>query len=177
MNLKKNVILICSILVSQLTYAVDYYWVGGSGNWSEVSTHWATSSGGSTFHTVVPTSADNVFFDANSFTGASQTVTADNNIIYCNNMDWTGVTNTPTLNMNNKLLYIYGSLTMVPGMNTSNFFCCTNSITFKATTTGKTITTGGKSIGQVWFDGVGGEWTLQDALTAPGGIFLVNGSF
>ena len=24
----------------------DYYWVGGTGNWSNYSSHWATSSGG-----------------------------------------------------------------------------------------------------------------------------------
>ncbi|HNR20081.1 MAG TPA: hypothetical protein PKL45_08870, partial [Bacteroidia bacterium] len=34
--------------------AADYYWVGGTGNWSDVS-HWATTSGGSTFHTQPPT--------------------------------------------------------------------------------------------------------------------------
>ena len=27
------------------TYATDYYWVGGSGLWSDIN-HWASSSGG-----------------------------------------------------------------------------------------------------------------------------------
>ncbi len=175
--MKQKVLLFMLLATALTAKSADYYWVGGTGNWTDVATHWATTSGGGTFHVVVPTLSDNVIFDANSFTSSGQTVTVNIASISCNNMNWTGVTNTPTLNMSNNLLYIYGSLTMVSGMNTSNFFCCTNSITFKATSTGKTITTGGKSIGQIWFDGVGGEWTLQDALSAPGGIFLVNGSF
>ena len=44
----------------------DYFWVGGSGNWTE-TIHWATTSGGTDLHNQVPTSLDNVFFDANSF--------------------------------------------------------------------------------------------------------------
>ena len=45
----------------------DYYWVGGTGNWSNYSSHWATSSGGNIFHTTTPSSNDNVIFDSNSF--------------------------------------------------------------------------------------------------------------
>jgi gliding motility-associated-like protein len=55
--------------------ASDYYWVGGSGTWSAFSTHWATSSGGSTFYSQIPQSTDNVIFDANSFSTSGQTVT------------------------------------------------------------------------------------------------------
>ena len=58
----------------------DYYWVGGTGNWSNYSSHWATSSGGNIFHTTTPSSNDNVIFDSNSFSANNQTVTlnADN---------------------------------------------------------------------------------------------------
>ena len=35
-----------------------YYWVGGTGNWNDVS-HWATTSGGTTFYTVPPDSSAN----------------------------------------------------------------------------------------------------------------------
>ena len=52
-----------------------YYWVGGSGNWSNYSSHWATSSGGNIFHTTTPSSDDNIFFDSNSFSAANQIVT------------------------------------------------------------------------------------------------------
>ena len=43
------------------------YWIGGSGNWSDPS-HWSTTSGG-TWDASVPTSADDVFFDASSHLG------------------------------------------------------------------------------------------------------------
>ena len=43
--------------------AVDYFWIGGTGNWSDI-THWATTSGGNTQHNSVPSAADDVFFDA-----------------------------------------------------------------------------------------------------------------
>lgn len=74
----------------------DYYWVSGSGLWSDYSHHWATTSGGTTFHSQPPSSANNVYFDANSFSLAEQTVTIDA-AAYCNDMDWTGVTNKPNL--------------------------------------------------------------------------------
>lgn len=44
----------------------DYYWVGGTGNWDAYATHWATASGGASFHTSAPTSTDNVYFNASS---------------------------------------------------------------------------------------------------------------
>lgn len=43
----------------------DYFWVGGGGDWENLS-HWATSSGGNEFHSQAPTAIDNVFFDENS---------------------------------------------------------------------------------------------------------------
>ena len=55
--------------------AADFYWVGGSGDWSDIANHWATTSGGSTFHVLVPTPLDDVHFDANSFGAGSDVVT------------------------------------------------------------------------------------------------------
>ena len=44
----------------------DRYWVGGTATWdATVGTKWSTTSGGAGGASV-PTSADNVFFDANS---------------------------------------------------------------------------------------------------------------
>ena len=51
--------------------AADYYWIGGSGTWNDL-THWATTSGGSTNPLIVPSAADNVIFDANSFPGSAK---------------------------------------------------------------------------------------------------------
>jgi len=164
-------LLMVSMLLSVSTKATNYYWIGGTGNYNDVA-HWATSSGG-TSGGLVPTLADNIFFDANSFTAAAQVVTINVNSA-CANMDWTGATNSPGI-AGTFTLDVHGSLTFISGMN-NNF---TGRINFKATTAGKTITSAGKTFGgHVYFDGVGGEWTLQDAFitAASKNVYLVNGS-
>lgn len=55
------------------SYADDYYWVGGSGNWSDIS-HWVTTSGGNVYHTQLPGSTDDIYFDSNSGLTTSDTV-------------------------------------------------------------------------------------------------------
>ncbi len=67
--------------------ALDYYWVGGTGNWSNF-THWAEEDGGTVFHTAPPTINDNVFFTPNSFTASNQIVNINQNAL-CNNITWT----------------------------------------------------------------------------------------
>ena len=61
--------------------AANYYWVGGSGNWSDLS-HWSTSSGGNTFHVTIPGTGDNVNFDNNSFPSTGAQVVFNNEFAY-----------------------------------------------------------------------------------------------
>ena len=116
----------------------DYYWVGGTGNWSNYSSHWATSSGGNIFHTTTPSSNDNVIFDSNSFSANNQTVTlnADNESV--GNMTWLGVTNTPTFNMSSKQLMVHGSITYDPIMTINS----PGTLTFTSTNTSFLISGG-----------------------------------
>ncbi|MES2593455.1 MAG: T9SS type A sorting domain-containing protein [Bacteroidota bacterium] len=153
--------------------AANYYWVNGSGSWSNFASHWATTSGGTVFHTQVPQSTDDVFFDANSFIAAGQIVTVDQPIVQCANMTWTGVTNTPSLYGNyTNTLKIYGSLTLAVGMK----FNFEGPLSFEATTSGKTITSAGKILNtSITFNGIGGGWSLSDVLTANW-IYLNNGT-
>ena len=74
-----------SLLFSSTSiFAVDYYWVGGSGPWSDLS-HWANNSGGSgNAYSSVPTSTDAVYFDTNSFSAVSDVVTIDGNYAVLN---------------------------------------------------------------------------------------------
>jgi hypothetical protein len=161
-----------------------YYWVGGSGNWdATTTTNWASSSGGAG-GAGVPTSADNVIFDANSNTGTDPftvTVTGDSGSpALCNDFTASGLDGAMTLSMGaTAKLDLYGSMTLPA----SNFTWTATSgalVTFRATTTGKTITTNGVSMSATTFtfDGVGGGWTLGSALTISGsGIIFTNGSF
>jgi len=92
------------------------YWVGGAGDWND-SAHWSNTSGGAG-GACVPTVSNDVFFDANSFTAGSSAVTISQGNAYCRNMDWTGVTNTPTFTKPAGLtLEIWGNLVLSPALN------------------------------------------------------------
>jgi len=85
----------------------DRYWVGGTANWDGTAgTKWATTSGGAGGASV-PTSADNVFFDANSGAGTVTIATVNAN---CNNLNFTGFTGTIFSVSNTPEIYIYGNL-------------------------------------------------------------------
>ena len=155
----------------------DRYWVGGTGSWSSTNTvNWSATSGGAG-GVSVPTAADNVFFDVNSNVGTGAfTVTMANSPRVCNDFTASGLDGTMTLAGGSNLT-VSGSLTFQATNFTRTY---TGLTTFNATTTGKTITTNGVTLGgSVTFDGVGGGWTLGSALTLPGGtsaVSLVNGS-
>lgn len=157
------------------TLAADFYWVGGSGNWSDL-TRWASSSGGAgSAYLTLPSIGDNVFFDFNSFPSpASTTVTIDMNA-ECNNMSWTGVTNTPTLTGTNAFtLTIFGNLNFVTAMN----YTFAGKTIFSAISTGRTITSAGKVFPNVEFtvSTLNSGYILQDNFTVTGTIDLLEGT-
>lgn len=104
--LRYAIAIIAFVFLSKLANAQqNYYWVGGSGKWSDVANHWATTSGGSDFHAAVPTSDNNVIFDANSFTENGQTVELDLDDAECHDMDWTSALHNPRFIHDNQLGY------------------------------------------------------------------------
>ncbi len=166
--------------------AKNLYWIGNSGNWNDPA-HWSITSGG-TSSGCIPTIYDNVYFDANSFTifGSQVTIYVANLqedvAAYCKNMDWTGATNNPYLSSStsNGPLYIYGSLTFIAGMNISSF---AGNVYFESANGGQTITSAGQQFvtnsstgytGNIYFDGIG-SYTLQDAFSTAGTIYLDSG--
>lgn len=141
----------------------DRYWVGGTANWDGTAgTKWATTSGGAG-GAAVPTNSDNVFLDAASGT---VTVTIATVGALCADLNCAGFTGTlagtQTINIRGSLFY---STTMTRTR--------TGTVTFSATTTGKTITTNGKGIGGniTQFNG-SGAWTLQDDFSCGSISFL-----
>jgi hypothetical protein len=150
----------------------DRYWVGGTANWDGTAgTKWSATSGGAGGASV-PTSADNVFFDASSGSGTVTISTVNAN---CNNLNFSGFTGTIFSVSNTPEIYIYGNLVVSAGMTWS----ASSNLAFAATTSGKTITTNGKSVGNsaLILFGSGGGWTLQDALTNTAPIQVANGTF
>lgn len=91
-----------------ITIPQDFYWVGGSGSWSDLS-HWATTSGGNIFHETLPSAVDQVFFDANSFSSASDTINLNNGVHSCANFSMTEVPEGVSLVQGNEgVLNVYG---------------------------------------------------------------------
>ena len=138
-----------------------YYWVGGAGTWNtSTTTNWASSSGGSG-GAGVPLSTDSVILDSSSGTG---TITCTAGV--CLDLTVTA-TQALILGAASSTLSVYGSFT---GPASGSFSSSTNSwtITFAATTTGKTITTNNARFQNLTFNGAGGAWTLGSALTIAG---------
>ncbi len=85
--------LIILLTLLQSPIFAQFYWVGNGGDWSDYEHHWATSSGGTTFHTSAPGNDDDVIFDENSFTMDDQTVIIEDS--RCHNLTMTA-THSPT---------------------------------------------------------------------------------
>ncbi|MCU0435358.1 MAG: T9SS type A sorting domain-containing protein [Bacteroidia bacterium] len=107
--MKNRFSLATAIIMSMLTLglsplrAATYYWVGGTGVWSDYSNHWATSSGGTVFHTQMPGAADDVVFDANSFDSNLQTVWIDQPSLSIKSFSSINIDDTVTLDLSNYL--------------------------------------------------------------------------
>ena len=131
----------------------DRYWVGGAGTWNATAgTKWALTSGGAGGQ-AVPTAADDVYFDAAS--GAVAVVIGAST---CRNLTFTGFTG--SLGASTSTLNCSGSLTMV-----SITSAWTGNINFLSTTA-QTITSNGFTFNNALrFNGVGGTFAFQDALT------------
>ncbi len=86
----------------------DFYWVGGTGLWSEYRNHWATTSGGTTFHDRIPGALDDIYFDEQSFPGNTPIVEIDQIKTYSRNLDFSSVNNEFNVQGGNEL-WIFGS--------------------------------------------------------------------
>ncbi len=133
----------------------DRYWVGGSATWDGTAgSKWATTSGGAG-GAAIPTSADDVFFDANS---GAVTVTQGTGGI-CRNLNFTGFTGSWTVS---STIEIHGSITLVAGMTKTG----TGTINLRGANTGNTITSAGKSFAVINLSSdSSGDWTLQDTFS------------
>lgn len=157
------------------TPAQTNYWVGGTGSWSTLS-HWANASGGSASSGRVPLPQDSVRVDGSSFTAGGQSLTLDMPRA-CADLDWTGVTNSPTWTWSVSWSF-YGSLTMSSGIGTitTGGFTLTASgrSTYTVTSAGKSIPGGGTSFVVTAY---GGTYTLADAASWVCGVVVNAGTF
>lgn len=172
-------------LLPRLGFALDYFWVNGSGNWSDYASHWATTAGGGTFHLNVPTADDDVFFTGNGSApyvpGTPYTVfvNANTTVPKCRNMDWSAAPAGTVWGGGGGNQDIYGSLTMDANMSMT-FNGQLHFISDDATTKqiwSKTV----HFSAQVYFEGTDGGWQLMDDIYCGynllhlGGNLMTNG--
>jgi len=60
----KNITLFFALLTTSISFAEEFYWIGGAGSYSD-TLNWSLTSGGP-FHTVLPGASDTIHFDDNS---------------------------------------------------------------------------------------------------------------
>lgn len=99
-----------------------YYWVGGSGNINDLN-HWATTSGGTTFHSCLPTIKDNIMIDSNSGVNSGETIYINQLSVNCNDFTIAG-TASPNITLEGEFntpsnIYIYGNITFTPTTTTT----------------------------------------------------------
>lgn len=173
-------VLLCSlsfvILFTSTAFTADYYWVGGAGNWSELS-HWATTSGGSTFHTSLPGETDDVFFDANSFSADGQTVNVDRSLVRMHDFIAQAVSYNVTISGETSFpdFEIYGSMN-IPANVTLEWPGVL--LDFNADALGQTVNIANGTLNtsddaSIRFSGEG-SWTLQSTINASS-LFVTQG--
>ena len=132
----------------------DRYWVGGTAAWDNTAgTKWATTSGGAG-GAAVPTSADDVYFDANSGSG---TVTLQGG--NCRNLTTTGFTGTLT-GTNSFVLTIYGNFTLAA----THGYTAQTLTYMPGTGSNRTLNSAGNTLYQLTIYGAG-TVSLQSNLT------------
>lgn len=136
------------------------YWIGDTGNWSD-DTNWSGTSGGTGGYPV-PDYQKDVYFDANSFSAASQVVTLDE-APSVNDMDWTGATNSPTLSTGvGTEVNLSGDLVLISAMTVSD------AIWWQFYSNASITSAGNALIGNIDFYGT--DLTLNDALDISGPV-------
>ncbi|MCF8302382.1 MAG: gliding motility-associated C-terminal domain-containing protein [Bacteroidales bacterium] len=166
------ILLTIGVLVAPGLMGEEYYWVGNSGNWSDIN-HWAVNSGGSVLHSQTPTANDDVYFDQNSFTEDGCIVVIDHKNAVCKDMLWAGATNNPVLSGHDTTsLRIYGSLSFINNMQMDY----QGIIYFEATNPGQTVSLADQSLkNHAYFQGEGGGWQLEDKFTSQENIYFLTG--
>jgi gliding motility-associated-like protein len=172
--LKFHFLILILFSLSQSLSASDYYWIGGTGSWSNIN-HWAQTSGGTVLHNTPPTADDNVYFDANSFLAPAQTISVNSENAVCRDLDWTGALYQPNFNNDgSENLRLFGSLKLIEDMA----FNYNGTITFESAETGNTISLAGHAIlNHIYFEGIGGGWVLMDTLQTENNIYFNHGTF
>lgn len=134
--MSKKLIAFLILFISTYSYSADFYWVGGTGDWSD-TLHWSATSNGPSVGNFLPTNVDNVIFDNNSGLASAANIVTMNVPVIVNNFDYSTVPNAFTFAGALPSIEIQGSLSC----NGQAIFTWLGDIRFNATSIGNTITT------------------------------------
>jgi gliding motility-associated-like protein len=150
---------------------LDYYWVGGNGDWTDIN-HWATSSGGSLKHIQTPTPSDNVYFDANS-SNANFAISMNIPVVVCRTLHFGGLTKGLNITGVVNDIRLYGGLTLSNKVTWS----VAAKFSFESQQTGNQIVSNNCQMPFTMnFLSSSGGWILNDSLTSNFNIYLVAGA-
>jgi len=122
-QIPKALSLLALVLMFSALKAQTYYWVGGAGDWHDYGSHWATTSGGASFHSQAPQSFNDVIFDTNSgFLLADKVNHSNVASAVCHDMTWsTGIADVGMTSSSAKVLDVYGSLLFEVGQDMDGY--------------------------------------------------------
>jgi hypothetical protein len=153
----------------------DRFWVNGTGAWNlSNTTNWSATPGG-LGGASVPTSGDNVYFDANSGGGTCTVIT---NTANCNNLSFRGLSGTSdysgtfTLNVS---LNISGGLIFAP-TSSMTIGASASTITFNGAGSFNITYNGQSNTSALTFNNASGNWTFTDVVTQQRQIILTSGN-
>lgn len=163
--------------------ANNYYWVNGSGNWSDFTNHWAISSGGSVFHVQAPTPNDDVYFDANSFITVNDSIILNSTIINCRSFEINSTGNIPSFvnggGFTTNTIKIFGSFVIISNV----YWQFGGGFEFKSNSPGNVFNSSGSlylhniySYPYFNFSGTG-EWLLQNDLMLDSNYYPANNAY
>ena len=151
----------------------DRYWGGGTGGWNTTNTaNWYSDLARTTLAGAVPTAADDVFFD--NLSNATLYTCTLTTLPVCRSLSISGPATGNITFAGSVALAISGSLSIASTGVTRTY---TGAITFRATTTGWTISAGVSLASAITFNGVGGGWTLTAGLITTGVTTVTAGAF
>jgi hypothetical protein len=153
--------------------AGDRFWVGGTGDWSDATNHWALSSGGSPHFNNLPSSDDNVIVDSNSGFGSGGTITVDTGA-FCRDFNSSSGHSYTITHGDNCKLSIYGSLLLEPTI-TIDISSWPSYFSFYSSSS-ETIDTNGVVLNELYFDG-SGTFTLNNDFEITGQFYQRKGTF
>lgn len=160
------------------TPAVNRHWVATSGGNYAATTSWSATSGGASGASI-PLPQDTVFFNSNSITSATRTITLN----HCAfpSLDFSALLNAPTITytLTNGSMYFFGDIIMGSNVtsNGSSGMLMIGTVTQNINLQGHTF--GTSSLSPLNIQGTNvvltGDWTASKAITLIAGTFNANG--